>query len=84
MELVKIFIAGGVFCMFGEILWAKTGLGVVKTLMVCIAAGVALDVAGILGPVIGFGQEGFTGPGPPFLTESWGASGTMACRELYV
>ena len=28
--------------------------------MVCIAAGVALDVAGILGPVIGFGQEGFT------------------------
>ncbi len=35
MELVKIFIAGGVFCMFGEILWAKTGLGVVKTLMVC-------------------------------------------------
>ena len=26
--------------MFGEILWAKTGLGVVKTLMVCIAAGV--------------------------------------------
>ena len=45
MELVKIFIAGGVFCMFGEILWAKTGLGVVKTLMVCIAAGV-VAVAG--------------------------------------
>jgi len=60
MELVKIFIAGGVFCMFGEVLWAKTGLGVVKTLMVCIAAGGALDVARILGPVIGFGQEGFT------------------------
>lgn len=60
MELVKIFIAGGLFCMFGEIVWAKTGLGVVKTLIVCIAAGVVLDVAGILGPIIGFGQEGFT------------------------
>ena len=35
----------------------KEGMGAGR---VCIAAGVALDVAGILGPVIGFGQEGFT------------------------
>lgn len=60
MELVKIFITGGLFCLFGEILWANTKLGVVKTLIVCIAAGVVLDAAGILGPIIGFGQEGFT------------------------
>lgn len=60
MELVKIFIAGGLFCLFGEILWARTNLGVVKTLIVCIAAGVVLDVAVVLGPIIGFGQEGFT------------------------
>ncbi len=60
MEMVKIFIAGGLFCLFGEILWARTGLGVVKTLIVCIAAGVVLDAAGVLGPIIGFGQEGFT------------------------
>lgn len=60
MELVKILIAGGLFCLFGEILWANTKLGVVKTLIACIVAGVLLDVAGVLGPVIGFGQEGFT------------------------
>lgn len=60
MDLVKILAAGGLFCLFGEILWANTKLGVVKTLIVCIVAGVLLDVAGVLGPVIGFSQEGFT------------------------
>ncbi|MDO5417348.1 MAG: SpoVA/SpoVAEb family sporulation membrane protein [Lachnospiraceae bacterium] len=60
MKLISIFLAGGLFCLFGEILWAKTKLGVVKTLIVCILAGVLLDVAGVLGPIIGFGQEGFT------------------------
>ena len=60
MELIRILIAGGLFCLFGEILWANTRLGVLKTLIVCIVAGVLLDVTGILGPLIGFGQEGFT------------------------
>lgn len=58
--MIQIFAAGGLFCLLGEILWAKTRLGVVKTLILCIIAGVLLDVAGVLGPVIGFGQEGFT------------------------
>ena len=87
MELVKIFIAGGVFCMFGEILWAKTGLGVVKTLMVCIAAGVALDVAGVLGPVIGFGQEGVTvtiyGAGVMGSVRDHGLSGIIRLTNFY-
>lgn len=60
MKLVQIFVAGGLFCLFGEIVWAKTRLGVLKTLIICIMAGVLLDAVGAVGPVIGFGQEGFT------------------------
>lgn len=60
MKLVQIFVAGGLFCLFGEFLWARTKLGIRNTLIICIMTGVLLDAAGVLGGIIGLGQEGFT------------------------
>ena len=49
---------GGLLSFLGQLILSNTRLGPVKSLILCILAGVVLDVSGLLGPLIGFGQEG--------------------------
>ena len=58
MGFVKAFLAGGLLCLLGQILFVNTKLGFVKVFMVCISAGVIMTAAGWMAPVVGFGGAG--------------------------
>ena len=58
MEIVKAFLASGLLCLLGQLLFVNTRLGFVKVFMVCISLGVILTALGLMNSVVGFGGAG--------------------------
>ncbi|MEA5014743.1 MAG: stage V sporulation protein AE [Candidatus Limiplasma sp.] len=62
MMYLKAFVVGGLLCVIGEILVAKTKLTPARILVVYILAGVVLSAAGLYGPLAEFAGAGATVP----------------------
>ena len=62
MELVKAFIVGGIFCVFGQILIDKTKLTPARILVGYVVMGVILGAVGIYKPIVEFAGAGATVP----------------------
>lgn len=58
MEIVKAFLASGLLCLLGQILFVNTRLGFVKVFIICISLGAVLTALGLMGPIVGFGSAG--------------------------
>ena len=59
---LKAFIVGGLLCVIGEILVAKTKITPARILVIYILAGVVLSAAGLYGPLAEFAGAGATVP----------------------
>lgn len=59
---VKVFLAGGVLCLIGELLTMLTKLTPARILVCYILAGVVLSAVGLYGPFAAFAGAGATVP----------------------
>lgn len=59
---LKAFVVGGLLCVIGEILVAKTKITPARILVIYILAGVVLSAAGLYGPLAEFAGAGATVP----------------------
>lgn len=62
MELLKVFLTGGIICSIGQILIDKTKLTPARILVIFVTMGVILTVIGIYPPIVEFGKAGATVP----------------------
>ena len=59
---LKAFLVGGLLCVIGELLTAKTKLTPARILVIYILAGVVLSTVGLYGPLVEFAGAGATVP----------------------
>ena len=62
IELLKVFITGGIICTIGQILIDRTKLTPARILVIFVTMGVILTALGIYGPIVEFGKAGATVP----------------------
>ena len=62
MELLKVFITGGIICSIGQLLIDKTKLTPARILVLFVTMGVILTFLGIYEPIVNFGKAGATVP----------------------
>ena len=62
MIFVKAFIVGGLICVIGQILLAKTNLTFARILVIFVVSGVVLSALGLYGPLVDFAGAGATVP----------------------
>ncbi len=62
MIFVKAFVIGGLICVIGQILLAKTNLTFARILVIFVVSGVVLSALGLYGPLVDFAGAGATIP----------------------
>ena len=62
IELLKVFVTGGIICSIGQILIDKTKLTPARILVIFVTMGVILTFLGIYTPIVEFGKAGATVP----------------------
>ena len=62
IELLKVFVTGGIICSIGQILIDKTKLTPARILVIFVTMGVILTFLGIYTPIVEFGKAGATAP----------------------
>ena len=62
LTFVKVFVVGGLFCVVGPLLLAKTMLTTGRILAIFVVAGVVLTAVGLYEPLVEFAEAGATVP----------------------
>ena len=62
IELLKVFVTGGLICVIGQILIDKTKLTPARILVIFVTLGVVFTFLGIYAPIVEFGKSGATVP----------------------
>ena len=62
MELLKVFVTGGLICVIGQILLDTTNLTAPRILVIYVVAGGLLTALGWYQPIVDFGGSGATVP----------------------
>lgn len=62
IQLLKVFVVGGIICTIGQILIDKTKLTPGRILTIFVVMGVILTAIGIYAPIVEFGKAGATVP----------------------
>ena len=62
MMFVKAFVIGGLICVIGQVLLAKTKLTFARILVIYVVAGVILSALGLYQPLVDFAGAGATVP----------------------
>ena len=62
LTFVKVFVVGGLFCVVGQLLLAKTMLTTGRILAIFVVAGVVLTAVGLYEPLVEFAEAGATVP----------------------
>jgi len=62
IEMIKVFITGGLICVIGQILIDKTKLTPARILVIFVTMGVILTFFKIYPPIVEFGKAGATVP----------------------
>lgn len=62
MMFVKAFVVGGLICVIGQVLLAKTKLTFARILVIYVVAGVILSALGLYQPLVDFAGAGATVP----------------------
>lgn len=78
---VKVFFVGGLICVLGELLVAKTKLTPARILVIYILCGVVLSALGLYAPLVEFAGAGATVPLSGF-GHSLAQGAIMAVQEI--
>ena len=62
MMFLKAFVIGGLLCVIGQVLLAKTKLTFARILVIYVVAGVVLSAVGLYQPLVDFAGAGATVP----------------------
>ncbi|MDL2225863.1 stage V sporulation protein AE [Eubacteriales bacterium OttesenSCG-928-M02] len=63
---LRVFFVGGIICVIGQVLLAKTNMTTGRILALFVVSGVVLTALGLYEPLIQFGRSGATVPLPGF------------------
>jgi len=66
MEILKVFLVGGIICLIGQLLIDYTKLTPARILVIFVTAGAVLTALGLYEPLVTFGKSGATVPLPGF------------------
>lgn len=62
LPYLKAFVVGGLICVIGQLLLAKTNLTSARILVLFVVSGVVLSALGLYGPLVDFAGAGATIP----------------------
>lgn len=62
LPYLKAFVVGGLICVIGQLLLAKTSLTFARILVLFVVSGVVLSAIGLYGPLVDFAGAGATIP----------------------